>query len=204
MKMTTKITATLGILSMALLLAFAPATDKKRIVIDAGHGGHDTGQAVDEFTESAINLQIAKKIQEIAEQEGVEVILLRNDDTFANLAQRAEQINALNPDMLISVHINSDIDGKTEMGNHMFIHGKESTKVKSVALASKLTAAMALGTSFKESRVREANFAMLRLTNCPSVLMNLGNIKNQKERDYVTSAAGQEAIARSIVAAVSQ
>jgi hypothetical protein len=43
------------------------------------------------------------------------------------------------------------------MGNHMFIHGK-STKAKSVALASKLTAAMALGTSFKESRVRGANF----------------------------------------------
>lgn len=204
MKMTTKVTATLGILSMALLLAFTPATDKKRIVIDAGHGGHDTGQAVDEFTESAINLQIAKKIQEIAEQEGVEVILLRNDDTFADLAQRAEQINALNPDMLISVHINSDTDGKAEMGNHMFIHDKESTKANSIDLASKLTTTMAMGTAFKVSRVTLANFAVLRLTNCPSVLMNLGNIKNQKERDYVTSAAGQEAIAKAIVAAISE
>lgn len=204
MKMTTKITATLGILSMALLLAFTPATDKKRIVIDAGHGGHDTGQAVDEFTESAINLQIAKKIKEIAEQEGVEVILLRNDDTFANLAQRAAQINALNPDMLISVHINSDIDGKTEMGNRMFIHGRESTKANSIALASKLTTSMAMGTSFKESRVREANFAVLRLTSCPGVLMEIGNIKNNKERDYVTSAAGQKDIAKAIVAAISE
>lgn len=204
MKLHSKFIASLGILTLAILLAFTPATDKKRIVIDAGHGGHDKGQSVDNYTESSINLEIAKKIQEIAEQEGVEVILLRDDDSFADLAQRAEKINALDPDLLISIHVNSDIDGKIEMGNRMFIHGKESTKANSVALASKLTTAMALGTSFKESRLSVVNFAVLRLTNCPSVLMEIGNIKNHKERNYVTSAAGQEAIARSIVEAIKE
>jgi N-acetylmuramoyl-L-alanine amidase len=204
MKTVSKIAESLGILSIALLLSFAPATDKKRIVIDAGHGGHDTGQSVNELTESAINLQIAKRIQAIAEQEGLEVILLRDDDTYTTLNERAESINALNPDLLISIHINSDIDGTTEMGNRMFIHDKESTKAKSIRLAGKLALAMSAETDFKDTQITTANLAVLRLTNCPSVLMNIGNIKNKKERDYVTSAAGQEAIARAVVAAVGE
>jgi len=204
MKTVSKIAESLGILSIALLLSFAPATDKKRIVIDAGHGGHDTGQSVNELTESAINLQIAKRIQAIAKQEGLEVILLRDDDTYTTLNERAESINALNPDLLISIHINSDIDGTTEMGNRMFIHDKESTKAKSIRLTGKLALAMSAETDFKDTQITTANLAVLRLTNCPSVLMNIGNIKNKKERGYVTSATGQEAIARAVVAAVGE
>jgi N-acetylmuramoyl-L-alanine amidase len=63
---------------------------------------------------------------------------------------------------------------------------------------------MSAETDFKDTQITTANLAVLRLTNCPSVLMNIGNIKNKKERDYVTSAAGQEAIARAVVAAVGE
>jgi hypothetical protein len=55
-----KITATLGILSMALLLAFTPTTDKSNIV-DAGHGGHDTGKTVDESTKARLIYKSLKK-----------------------------------------------------------------------------------------------------------------------------------------------
>lgn len=204
MKNLKKITAILSAAALCILLAFTPVTDKKRIVIDAGHGGHDAGKATDDYAESTINLEIAKKIQELAQEQDIEVILLRDTDEFITLSDRADAINKLNPDVFISIHINSGLDGSLEMGNQMFIHDKASTKEKSLALAGKLMFALGEKTSFKESRIQAMNLAILRLTNSPGVLMNLGNIKNDKERNYVTSNEGQEAIARSIVTALAQ
>lgn len=202
MKTVTKVTAILGILGIALLLAFTPNTNKKRIVIDAGHGGHDTGKIVDELTESAVNLSIAKKVKILAEQQGVEVILLREDNKFISLTDRAAMINDLNPDLFISIHIDSAIDKELELGNHMFIHDKVTTKEAAVQLAGKLSVALIQNSDFKQSKVSMQNVAVLRLAKVPGVYMSLGNMMNDKEREYLTSDAGQEQVAMSIVKAL--
>ena len=202
MKSVSKIIAILGILVIALLLAFSPALNKKRIVIDAGHGGHDTGQKLDELTESALNLSIATKVQTLAAQQGIEVILLREDDSFMSLTDRAGIINDLNPDFFISIHVDNATDKKQELGNHMFIHDKITTKEASVQLAGKLSAALIQNSAFKQSKVSMQNFALLRLAKVPGVYMSLGNMMNDKEREYLTSDAGQEQVAMSIVKAL--
>ena len=80
----------------------------RRVVIDAGHGGHDTGAigptgVREKDVALAIALQVAKKLQAA----GLEVVLTRDDDTFVRLEDRAKFANQNRGDLFISIHCNA-------------------------------------------------------------------------------------------------
>jgi N-acetylmuramoyl-L-alanine amidase len=80
----------------------------RRVVIDAGHGGPDTGAIGPGGTlEKDVALAIAKKLSEQLSDAGLEVILTRDDDTFVRLEDRAKLANEAHGDLFISVHCNS-------------------------------------------------------------------------------------------------
>ncbi len=80
----------------------------RRVVIDAGHGGHDTGAigptgVREKDVTLAIALQVAKKLSAA----GLEVVLTRDDDTFLKLEDRAKLANKHRGDLFISIHCNA-------------------------------------------------------------------------------------------------
>ena len=80
----------------------------RRVIIDAGHGGHDTGAIGptgirEKDVALAISLQVAKKLTAA----GLEVILTRDDDTFVRLEDRAKFANKNRGDLFISIHCNA-------------------------------------------------------------------------------------------------
>lgn len=79
------------------------------IVIDAGHGGHDTGAAENGTREKDINLGVALALGKMIETEmkGVKVVYTRKDDTFKALQKRADIANSAKGDLFISIHTNS-------------------------------------------------------------------------------------------------
>ncbi|MCY1023493.1 N-acetylmuramoyl-L-alanine amidase [Pyxidicoccus sp. MSG2] len=80
----------------------------RRVVIDPGHGGHDTGAIGKEGTrEKDVALSIAKKLAEELREKGLEVVLTRDDDRFIRLEDRAKFANAEHGDLFISVHCNA-------------------------------------------------------------------------------------------------
>jgi N-acetylmuramoyl-L-alanine amidase len=80
----------------------------KRVVVDAGHGGHDTGAIGKKGTrEKDVSLAIAKKLAEKLEAMGLEVVLTRDDDTFVRLEDRTRIANREKGDLFISVHCNA-------------------------------------------------------------------------------------------------
>jgi N-acetylmuramoyl-L-alanine amidase len=84
-----------------------------RIVIDPGHGGHDTGTIGPHgLMEKDLCLDVALKLgQEIEEKlPGAEVIYTRKDDTFVPLEQRTAIANEAKADLFISIHANSSHD----------------------------------------------------------------------------------------------
>jgi N-acetylmuramoyl-L-alanine amidase len=84
-----------------------------RIVIDPGHGGHDTGTIGPHgLMEKDLCLDVALKLgQEIEEKlPGAEVIYTRKDDTFIPLEQRTAIANEAKADLFISIHANSSHD----------------------------------------------------------------------------------------------
>ncbi|WP_312312820.1 N-acetylmuramoyl-L-alanine amidase family protein [Empedobacter brevis] len=83
------------------------AQTPKTFIIDAGHGGHEIGSKNNQINESEYSLEIAQKIQQLAKKKNINVILTRNGNDFLDLQSRVDKINELNPDLVISLHLNS-------------------------------------------------------------------------------------------------
>ena len=88
---------------------FASAQKVTTVVLDAGHGGHDTGALGKNSREKDITLAIVLKLRDYIRDnmKDVKVILTRSDDTFVELYRRAHIANVNKADLFISVHCNS-------------------------------------------------------------------------------------------------
>lgn len=171
----------------AAMLSFSTET-KKIIVIDAGHGGNDFGATMNGVSEKDMVLNIARQIKKASDKDGTyEVILTRSDDTSTTLTERTEQINKLNPEMVISLHINRTPEANTNKSGHEIFIQKTS---ESKSLAEKLSAKLG------ECSIKEENLHILRNSKSPAVLVELGYINNIKEREYMNSSDGQREIAQ--------
>jgi N-acetylmuramoyl-L-alanine amidase len=86
----------------------------KTVIIDAGHGGHDTGCKGVESYEKDVALSIALKTGNYIKEAFPElrVIYTRNNDTFVELIERARIANNQNADLFISVHCNANESSK--------------------------------------------------------------------------------------------
>lgn len=86
-----------------------PKREIKKIVIDPGHGGMDTGAIGKRgIKEKDVNLQVARLLKKMIEEEmGLEVVLTRESDTFISLRERAVIANNENADIFISLHCNA-------------------------------------------------------------------------------------------------
>jgi len=171
----------------AAMLSFSTET-KKIIVIDAGHGGNDFGATMNGVSEKDMVLNIARQIKKASDKDGTyEVILTRSDDTSTTLTERTEQINKLNPEMVISLHINRTPEANTNKSGHEIFIQKTS---ESKSLAEKLSKKLG------ECSIKEENLHILRNSKSPAVLVELGYINNIKEREYMNSSDRQREIAQ--------
>lgn len=85
----------------------------RRVVIDPGHGGHDTGAIGKDGTrEKDVTLAISQKLAAELKERGLEVILTREDDRYLKLEDRAQLANEARGDLFISVHCNSATNRK--------------------------------------------------------------------------------------------
>jgi len=79
-----------------------------RIVIDAGHGGHDPGAQGNGINESELTLDIALRLRKLLEKEpGVEVVMTRDSDVFIPLQERTAIANREGADLFLSIHANA-------------------------------------------------------------------------------------------------
>ncbi|AZA62551.1 N-acetylmuramoyl-L-alanine amidase family protein [Chryseobacterium indoltheticum] len=171
----------------AAMLSFSTET-KKIIVIDAGHGGNDFGATMNGVSEKDMVLNIARQIKKASDKDGTyEVILTRSEDTSTTLTERTEQINKLNPEMFISLHINRTPEANTNKSGHEIFMQKTS---ESKSLAEKLSKKLG------ECSIKEENLHILRNSKSPAVLVELGYINNIKEREYMNNSDGQREIAQ--------
>jgi N-acetylmuramoyl-L-alanine amidase len=91
----------------------------RRVIIDPGHGGHDTGAIGKNGTrEKDVTLAISQKLAGELKERGLEVVLTRNDDRYVRLESRAQFANDSRGDLFISIHCNSAPNAK--------LHGVET------------------------------------------------------------------------------
>ena len=80
----------------------------RKIIVDAGHGGYDTGAIGRRgLREKTIALDIAKRLKNEMEAQGIDVVMTRRDDTFVSLYQRTTIANRTDADFFVSIHCNA-------------------------------------------------------------------------------------------------
>jgi N-acetylmuramoyl-L-alanine amidase len=106
-----------------------------KIVIDPGHGGHDTGTiGPNGLLEKDVALDVAKRLGRLLEARlGAEVIYTRHDDTFIPLETRTAIANRERADLFISIHANSSRDADARGVETYYLNFTSSPEALEVA-----------------------------------------------------------------------
>src|SRR6266480_303856 len=114
-----------------------------RIVIDPGHGGHDTGTiGPTGLMEKDLCLDVALRLGKIIEQRlpGADVVYTRSDDTFVPLEERTNIANQAKADLFISIHANSSRDTDARGIETYYLNLKGTSEAMEVAARENATA----------------------------------------------------------------
>ncbi len=166
------------------------------VVVDAGHGGKDPG-AISPIgvQEKQINLPVAKRVARGLRECGMNVKLVRRDDSFVKLNERADIANRMGADMFVSIHADS-ADNASARGFSVYI--KREAPAITRALAGAVIRGMSK-TDMQNRGVREADFRVLVRTECPAILVELGFLSNRAEAKMLRKAKIQKMMAGDIV-----
>jgi N-acetylmuramoyl-L-alanine amidase len=191
-----------------------------KVVVDAGHGGAFTGTQLNGVYEKDINLSISKKIQSLAGEYNVDVIMSRETDITPGsneLKKSLEYIAALpknkNADLFISIHMNqkaANISGEmqtTSSGFQIYIPRNTSNVYEgSVKFGSVLSASIKsdfnIEPELKQTQGNGNSILILKKATVPAVLIECGYMDNPSDLKYLQDEKSQEKIARDILEAI--
>ena len=135
------------VLLLITLISFAVAVNAASkpftLVIDAGHGGHDTGAVGAISKEKNLTLKFALAFGRMVEKNcpGVKVVYTRKTDRFVELYRRAEIANQNKADLFISVHINALPRGRVARGFQTYTLGTSKRTGKKTGVMQNLEVA---------------------------------------------------------------
>ncbi len=214
----------LPILSPSSVTA-APPPALRVIVIDAGHGGQDTGTQNKplKLDEKDFTLDVANRLRARLMKQGYKIVMTRTDDRFVELPRRAEIANSVGADLFISIHFNAAAGSPAVRGSETYVmtpryqrstgsgQRDPSDNVANPgnvydswnALLGFHMHAKIMGKLDSMDRgFKRARFAVLRLVNCPGVLVEAGYLSNNEEARKIASAAYRDDIAEALAQGV--
>lgn len=168
--------------------------EKYRVFIDPGHGGSDPGASGFGRKEADINLQVSLKLKSRLESKGIEVVMSRTTDEFLPLKERANLANKSGAHVFVSIHQNS-FSSESANGIETYYH-PDKTSYKELSTEIQNNAINETGA--KNRGVKTENFAVVRLTDMASALVECGFITNKSESDKLASEAYQDKLATGI------
>lgn len=150
---------------------------------DAGHGGKDSGApGLHGCLEKNIVLEVSNKVNDYLKTQDIKNILTRNTDVFLSLSERTNKANSLGVNSFVSIHCNSSDNPKAN-GLEIFCY-----KFKYRQLADCILEEIkkeGLYNQLREGGVKEDNLHVVRETNMPACLVELGFITNEKDYNLI-------------------
>jgi N-acetylmuramoyl-L-alanine amidase len=105
-----------------------------RIVIDAGHGGHDPGAQANGLSESELVLDVAQRLTKLLQrQTTIEVVMTRDSDVFIPLEERTAIANRESADLFLSIHANASRNVKASGIETYFLNFASNPEAEAVA-----------------------------------------------------------------------
>ncbi len=166
------------------------------VILDAGHGGKDIGTSSGSIYEKDINLRVAERVEQYLQEKGVRVVRIREDDTFYSLDERVNITNNAAADLFVSIHCNYyKKDAKIKGFECYYYPGSQEGKKYADSIMAEITAShitSARGT-------REEQFVVIRHSNIPAVLLEIGYLSNAEECKKLTNENYVDQLSKVIV-----
>lgn len=153
-----------------------------KIFIDAGHGGHDPGAVGSRSKEKDNVLKVANRLKVLLESHGHAVRMSRSTDVFLSLSERARLANVWGADYFVSLHNNAATASAT--GFETFIHDGP-VQSETAGFQNAIHEAIIKGIGIRDRGKKRANFAVLRLTRMPAVLIEYAFISNASDENIL-------------------
>jgi N-acetylmuramoyl-L-alanine amidase len=167
----------------------------KRIVIDPGHGGNDSGAiSAGEVLEKDITYKTAEVLAQELTMLGAEVLMTRDQETFATLSSRATLSNVTSADAFISLHYNSvpNLPDATGISTYYYHEQYQS-------LATFIQQEVIKESKDRDRGVGFGDFQVIRQNLMPAVLIELGFISNSEIDQLLATNAYQKKLVTGIV-----
>jgi N-acetylmuramoyl-L-alanine amidase len=190
----TNVILLLAVLVLSILLAKS-RTSRVNIIkpersytvcIDPGHGGTDTGAiGLNGLYEKDGNLQLSLKVAKLLEDNGVNVVMTRTDDSTVESEERATIANDSNADLFLALHRNYTASSEAH-GVEAWIHSSGSERSYAIAnsILDQLEAVgisqnrgVRVGTQFDS----ENNYIVIKQTNMTGLIIEMGFISNETD-----------------------
>lgn len=189
-----------NIISLPSELQKPKKKSKTLIVIDAGHGGEDFGThslQPPKYQEKYLNLATARMLKEYLQKMGYQVSMTRVDDTFITLDNRAFYANEKKSKIFVSVHYNSAPSKQAEGIEVYYYKSEDNTQrsAESRQLAEMVLKKVIQNTDAKSRGVKHGDFAVIRKTRMPAVLIEGGFLTNESEMEKLKDASYLKRIA---------
>lgn len=148
------------------------------VILDAGHGGADFGATYLGRMEKDDTLRLTLAIGDILQSAGVNVLYTRTEDVYETPAQKAAEGNASGADYFVSIHRNSSPYDNQYTGVESLVYNRYGAAAR---MAENINNQLEL-VGFVNHGVNERpNLAVLRRTNMPSVLVEVGFINTDRD-----------------------
>lgn len=173
----------------------------RKILLDPGHGGKDPGSiSYSGKYEKYINLDVALKLKEKLESLGAKVYMTRTGDTYINNTARGRMADSLGADILLSIHHNSlERDKSDYFGLSTYYNTKNFKNPKygfDLAEAIYLNA-ITLNGVYRDG-IYDRNYEVLRETNTPAALIEIGFMSNPLEEINIHNDSFQNLMVQKI------
>src|SRR5713101_8305935 len=167
------------------------------VVVDAGHGGKDSGA----FRRSGppeknVTLDVAQRLEHKLRESQIKTVMTRDSDVFIPLNDRVAMENKQKNAVFVSIHFNDSRKRRTH-GFETYYHSGASFD-----LANRVQQKLMTIPNSANGGVHTANFRVLRLANCPAVLVECGYLSNRSEGNQARDWEYRELLADRIAEAI--
>ena len=167
------------------------------VVVDAGHGGKDSGAYRRSGPpEKIVTLDVAQRLNRKLRESQLKTVMTRSSDVFIPLDERVAIENAQKNAIFVSIHFN-DSRKRGVHGFETYYHSGTSAE-----LANRIQEKLMTIPHSANRGVHTANFRVLRLATCPSVLVECGFLSNRAEGSQARDWEYRELLADRIAEAI--
>ncbi|RIJ79170.1 N-acetylmuramoyl-L-alanine amidase [Nakamurella silvestris] len=175
----------------------------KRIIIDPSHGGDDPGWVEGEWNARDLVFDIAHRLEGRMTATGMETFLTHGPQENPSAEERAKRANSLEGDLLISLHIDGWRSPYAQ-GLAAFHFGTDSGQSSTIGenLANLIQRELLARTGFLDCLVHHRPWDILRLTQMPTVQLEMGYLSNPSDRASLVREDFRDTLAEGILVGV--